>query len=178
MKKVFSLVWVISVFLLGCTVRTYKITKDRVDQEISGNRGYLQGSPKEQVFEKKPTRTVQQVEVELPSVREFKKLITPRKTRAKLEDKELWGNLGYIERKTLLPEAKEEISLPKSIEKYKVENGDTLQKISQKFYGSTRLWYRIYEANKDIIKDPNKIYPGQVINIPVEKKKEPQENLK
>ncbi|MCX7662077.1 MAG: LysM peptidoglycan-binding domain-containing protein, partial [Candidatus Omnitrophica bacterium] len=46
--------------------------------------------------------------------------------------------------------------------------GDTLQKISLKFYGTTKKWKRIFNANKDIIKSPDKIYPGQVINIPLE----------
>jgi nucleoid-associated protein YgaU len=56
--------------------------------------------------------------------------------------------------------------------------GDTLQKISKKFYGKTNKWNRIYEANKDKLKSPNKIYPGQVIDIPVESLKKLQENLK
>jgi nucleoid-associated protein YgaU len=65
-----------------------------------------------------------------------------------------------------------------NIQKYTVQKGDTLQKISKKFYGTTKKWTKIYEANKDIIKGPNKIYPGQAINIPVEPLKEPKENLK
>jgi len=62
---------------------------------------------------------------------------------------------------------------------YIVGKGDTLQKISQKFYGTTKKWVKIYEANKDALKGPNKIYPGQSINIPTDNTlQEPKENLK
>ena len=46
---------------------------------------------------------------------------------------------------------------------YTVESGDNLSKIGQK-YGIT--WQQIFEANKDTISDPDKIYPGQEIKIP------------
>ena len=64
------------------------------------------------------------------------------------------------------------------MQQYKVEKGDTLQKISQKFYGTTKKWHKIFKANESILKAPDKIYPGQTINIPVEGMKEPSENLK
>ena len=46
---------------------------------------------------------------------------------------------------------------------YTVESGDNLSKIGEK-YGIT--WQQIYEANKDIISDPDKIFPGQELKIP------------
>jgi nucleoid-associated protein YgaU len=46
------------------------------------------------------------------------------------------------------------------------ENGDTLWRIAQKVYGDKDKWPLIYQANKDVIKDPNKIYPKQVLKIP------------
>jgi nucleoid-associated protein YgaU len=46
---------------------------------------------------------------------------------------------------------------------YTVESGDNLTKIGQK-YGIT--WQQIFEANKDIISDPDKIFPGQELKIP------------
>ncbi len=46
---------------------------------------------------------------------------------------------------------------------YTVESGDNLTKIGEK-YGVT--WQQIFEANKDILKDPDKIYPGQELKIP------------
>ncbi|MDD5574911.1 MAG: LysM peptidoglycan-binding domain-containing protein, partial [Candidatus Omnitrophica bacterium] len=51
---------------------------------------------------------------------------------------------------------------------YTVMPNDTLQKISQKFYGTSKRWKVIYDANKDVLKSPDKIYAGQVINIPQE----------
>jgi len=49
---------------------------------------------------------------------------------------------------------------------YTVEKDDTLQKISKKFYDSYSKWPRIYEANKAVIPNPDKIQPGIVIQIP------------
>jgi len=48
---------------------------------------------------------------------------------------------------------------------YEIKPGDSLSKIAQKYTGMT--WQKIYEANKDVIKDPNKIFPGQKIKIPL-----------
>ncbi len=49
---------------------------------------------------------------------------------------------------------------------YTVVSGDSLSKIAKREYGDAKLWPRIFEANKDIIKDPNLIYPGQKLKIP------------
>lgn len=54
--------------------------------------------------------------------------------------------------------------LPGQEEIYEIKPGDNLSKIAKKYPGMT--WKKIYEANKDIIKDPNIIYPGQKIKIP------------
>jgi len=49
---------------------------------------------------------------------------------------------------------------------YEVKKGDTLSKIAEEFYGDARLYPKIFEANRDILKDPNKIRPGQKLRIP------------
>ena len=49
---------------------------------------------------------------------------------------------------------------------YVVVKGDSLSKIAQRAYGDARKWRKIYEANKDLIKDPDLIYPGQSLRIP------------
>ena len=49
---------------------------------------------------------------------------------------------------------------------YTVQKGDSLSKIAKAFYGKANKWTVIYEANKDSIKNPDLIYPGQVFRIP------------
>ena len=53
-----------------------------------------------------------------------------------------------------------------SNESYTVKSGDTLWAIAKYYYGDGKLYSTIYNANTDIITDPNKIYPGQVLTIP------------
>lgn len=52
------------------------------------------------------------------------------------------------------------------VEYYEIVSGDTLSAIAKKFYGKASDYPRIFEANKEVIKDPNKIYVGQKIRIP------------
>ncbi|MGV5529588.1 peptidoglycan-binding protein LysM [Pseudomonas sp. XP1] len=47
-----------------------------------------------------------------------------------------------------------------------VEKGDTLSAISKKVYGDPNKYQKIFEANKPMLKHPDKIYPGQVLRIP------------
>ena len=47
-----------------------------------------------------------------------------------------------------------------------VVSGDTLSKIAQKYYGDAALYMQIFEANQDVLRDPNKIFPGQKLRIP------------
>ncbi len=49
---------------------------------------------------------------------------------------------------------------------YTVEKGDYLSKISKAMYGDAMKYNIIFEANKPMLKDPDKIYPGQVLRIP------------
>jgi nucleoid-associated protein YgaU len=167
------------VFILsGCVVRTYSLTRDRIDQDLSGgNRGYLKGEAPT-AEERKPTRTTRVVEIELRSPLKFEGK-SKQKFPEKAEEPEDLGNRGYITQGAV-----SEIVEPKAsavtagYEKYTVQKSDTLQKISRKFYGTTKKWNKIYEANQDVLKGPDKIYPGQVINIPLESLLETQENLK
>ncbi|MCM4159117.1 peptidoglycan-binding protein LysM [Antarcticibacterium flavum] len=50
-----------------------------------------------------------------------------------------------------------------------VETGDTLSKISKEHYGDANKYNEIFEANKPMLKHPDKIYPGQVLRIPARK---------
>lgn len=49
---------------------------------------------------------------------------------------------------------------------YTVIKGDTLSKIAKEFYGNANEYMRIFEANKPMLKHPDKIYPGQNLRIP------------
>jgi LysM repeat protein len=49
---------------------------------------------------------------------------------------------------------------------YTVQPGDTLSLIARQMYGQSNLWRVIFEANRDILSDPGRIHPGQVIKIP------------
>jgi LysM repeat protein len=49
---------------------------------------------------------------------------------------------------------------------YVIEKGDTLWKIAAKFLGSGNRYPEIFEANREVILDPDKIFPGQKIRIP------------
>lgn len=192
--KAVKLLAFLSVFVLsGCVVRTYEVVKDRVDQDLSeGNRGFVGGeAPSEETGERKATRTTYVTEVELHSpiifakapktkITEPAKETEPTVSEAELSDESLdenlvQGNRGYITR-SLTPE----ISQPttSAFEKYTVKKYDTLQKISKHFYGRTKDWVKIYNANKDKLKGPDKIYVGQVLNIPIEEAAEIKGNLK
>jgi nucleoid-associated protein YgaU len=50
--------------------------------------------------------------------------------------------------------------------KHTVGKGDTLGKISKKYYGKPGEYMRIFNANTDILKDPNVIHPDQELTIP------------
>lgn len=50
---------------------------------------------------------------------------------------------------------------------YTIQPGDSLSKIAKREYGNANDWRRIFEANQDTIKDPDKIFPGKTIKIPL-----------
>ena len=47
-----------------------------------------------------------------------------------------------------------------------VERGDTLSAIAKKYYGKASKYPVIFEANKPMLDNPDRIYPGQVLRIP------------
>jgi NitT/TauT family transport system substrate-binding protein len=51
-------------------------------------------------------------------------------------------------------------------QEYTVKAGDTLSKLAERFYNSMSKWERIYQANKDSVKNPHYIYIGQKLMIP------------
>jgi nucleoid-associated protein YgaU len=192
--KLFYLSVIIFTFILsGCVVRSYKLTRDRIDQDLAGgNRGIVKGETPPEPTDRKPTRTTRVVEFEFQPLRKFEKKPAAKPAEkpapeAGIEDTGTAGNRGYItqsysppaELTGAPPEMSEKLPMQAAgTQKYTVQKGETLQKISRKFYGTSRKWYDIYKANKDKLKGPDKIYPGQVIDIPAEPLKETMENLK
>lgn len=161
-----SVVLFLTMQYAGCagTVRTSVMYKPRVDQEISGNRGFIFGRPTTPVRESAfKERKIRCVEIELPIVAKDTDAaveISPAKSIKKFS-------------KAVPAQIKEEITLlktesPADVLTYAAQQGDTLQKISQRFYGTTKKWQLLYEANAQVLKSADKVYPGQVLVIPGE----------
>jgi nucleoid-associated protein YgaU len=55
---------------------------------------------------------------------------------------------------------------PQAERTYTVQSGDTLSKISKQFYGDANKYMKIFEANRDVLNDPNMIKVGQVLKVP------------
>jgi len=53
------------------------------------------------------------------------------------------------------------------VDYYVIQRGDTLSAIAKKFLGNASAYPKIFEANREVIKDPDLIYPGQKIRIPL-----------
>lgn len=189
MRKVLPLiVSAVIVFALTGCLRTYTFQQKRADQNLAGNRGVILGqSPLTEEVALRPTqRTVIGVDIELPTMDEIK-VRRELKRQTAATDKNLNGNKGYMSSKgysdlsdvkTKETRADDENLTTKNISRdtnvaqaydtYKVKNGDTLQKIAARadIYGKASKWRVIYEANKDKIKKPDRIYIGQVLRIP------------
>lgn len=82
----------------------------------------------------------------------------------------------YVNRMTVKPQpqaakteaAAAEAPAEEKVELYVIKKGDTLGKIAKQFYGKASAYMRIFEANKGVIENPDLIYPGQTIRIPLD----------
>jgi nucleoid-associated protein YgaU len=91
--------------------------------------------------------------------------IFDRKDDKAAEPKPDFGNVKSGGSSTA-PAASEPTGTSGSGRTYVVVKGDTLSGIAKREYGNANKWPTIYEANKDVIKDPDLIYPGQQLRIP------------
>jgi nucleoid-associated protein YgaU len=66
------------------------------------------------------------------------------------------------------PPAQEASVREPTAERYTVKKGDTLSAIAKREYGDAGKWRQIFEANRDIIDNPDLIHPGQELKIPGE----------
>ena len=75
------------------------------------------------------------------------------------------GNVKYIEAvdDTGLTSPQPQATRPKT---YEVQSGDTLSSIAKGQFGDANAYNKIFEANRPMLKDPDEIYPGQVLIIP------------
>ncbi len=181
-----NLVFLFILFILsGCgtvkqtKVRVYAVDKPRVDQQLDGNAGYLVGRPPlpEEQGEKDTRRIyVMEFSAPAPEVPEIKKtfeeevVITPTVSGAPTVTRETApAPAGRQQQPTIeVPTGTVERTKVTQPTEYIVEKDDTLQKISKKFYGSYSKWPKIYEENKDVIKNPDVLVPGTKIIIPTE----------
>ena len=51
-------------------------------------------------------------------------------------------------------------------QQYTVQKGDNLSKIAKNLLGDANAWKQIFEANRDVLDNPDKIFPGQTLTIP------------
>ena len=189
MKHLLAFVMVVATGLsaAGCARMSTKIVeKPRVDQELggtgsqAGNQGYLMGKAPD-TGPRKKTRQMLQTDIEL-----------------KTKD-EIWGKTSQAPAPAQTAQAPAPVPAPEpawegsspareqdwqepapapshgkdwSGTHYTVQKGDTLQKIASKFYGSTKPWRKIYEANQASMKSPDSIYPGQQLVIPAREEAE------
>jgi len=56
--------------------------------------------------------------------------------------------------------------LSTDVDYYEIVSGDTLSKVAKQFYGDANAYSKIFEANREVIKDPDLIFVGQKIRIP------------
>ncbi len=151
----------------GIHLRSYVEEKPRVNTEVTGNQGYLDGTPPPvDASEKKKTRKVYVLEItKSADIPEGEESLPSKSASDEMEPAATDNSFYAPDTSVLESENPEDLT---SVVEYKVEKDDTLQKISKKFYDTYKKWPKIYEANKDKIKDPNHIKPGITIQIPRE----------
>lgn len=74
--------------------------------------------------------------------------------------------IDKVEARYLTVKVQEQDVEPPEPRFYEVQAGDSLSKIAEQVYGDTTKWKALFEANREVIKDPDLIYPGQKIRIP------------
>lgn len=121
------------------------------------------------------TRTVVAMELGIEDVRvKFREgVATITGTASAQEGREkailLVGNtqgVARVEDEIRVVEAAPEAPPQPEAQMHTVASGDSLSKIAKQYYGDAVKYPLIFEANRPMLKDPNKIYPGQVLRIP------------
>jgi nucleoid-associated protein YgaU len=81
---------------------------------------------------------------------------------------EVWDKIKYVDANysDLTADIGIDASLPLPARVYEVVSGDTLSKIAKRFYGDPAQYMKIFEANRDQLKDPDRIQIGQKLKVP------------
>ena len=153
-----------ALLLSGCRTATRVTEMSRVDLDLSsggGNRGYLVGTPPPP-GELKTTREMVETTIEVPSFYQPKRVgppsglegIAPPETGIGEENAQEPAEAGALGR----------------YDTYVVQKGDSLWSIAAKpeIYGKATRWRRIFDANRDLLKSPDRVRPGMTLKIPRE----------
>jgi nucleoid-associated protein YgaU len=181
------------IFAAGCGIetRTYVMTKDRVGlDQNNGNGGCVVGKCPPSPPPAETTRKVYVLEITRPVPESEVQKIEQTAVTAITESADTPPTSGVAPAESapaapdnaqpaaaVVPVVGDEPAAAPSApavqnggimqaQTYTVQKDDTLQKISKKIFGSYGKWYKIYEANKDKIKNPNILKPGTVLTIP------------
>ncbi|MDP2653913.1 MAG: LysM peptidoglycan-binding domain-containing protein [Candidatus Omnitrophota bacterium] len=163
------------------STRAYVADKERVDQDMQGgNFGYISGTPKPEdrsnyrktrrIYVLEVTKEPGEIEIDepvaAPERSSYERPSEPAPAREPVRKR--ISLPSFDEGDEPAPAARESMGGEPQFTEYIVEKNDTLQKISKKHYNTYSRWMKIYDANKDRIKDPNRIKAGMVLRIPVE----------
>ena len=124
------------------------------DKEIWGNAGYIYSGREE--------------EMKYIYVATKVRKLTPEQEKTKKEElSEEEEIISEVEKSNLEEKPVSEERVQPEVIEYKVGKGESLWSIAKKVYGDATKWTVIYENNKDILTDPEKIRPGMVLKIPI-----------
>ena len=150
----------VMVAVAGCHAATRIVDYPRVDLDVNsgGNRGYLVGAPPAPSGPWKSERQMVETEVEVPA---FSKragqapggMSEETSSEGDMVEESAWNEPG----------ASHEI-----IGNYTVQSGDTLWSIaaSRGVYGDATKWRLLYDANRDVLKSPDRLKAGMSLRIP------------
>src|SRR3990167_5540396 len=140
----------------GCRTATRVTTVPRVDLELAGggNRGYLVGTPPP-AGELKTTREMIETDVEIPTFYKPKRGATS-------------GALEDIAPPEMDMDDTGGAPAAGPYDSYVVQKGDSLWSIAAKpeIYGKATRWRRLFDANRDLLKSPDRLKAGMTLKIP------------
>lgn len=145
--------------IVGCRTATRVSEVPRVDLELEGgNRGYLVGHPPDAAAWK-TTRQMVQMDIEVPS------FYQPTRSGAPMS----LDGIAPPETETEEPVAHVPPEwTPVAYDTYVVKKGDSLWSIAAQpeVYGKATRWRRIFDANRELLKNPDRLRPGMALKIP------------